>query len=1051
MTQPVPNEVVTAADVPRGLLYVADPTTGDIKAVPREDAKTLVLARGWFPVDENTGERLRTEEWLRDESTALEGLGYGAAQGLTGGLINLAVEPGSPEALALRGIAEGSPAATVAGEVAGTVAPFVGPLKAARLGTFPGLADEAGQILTRGIAGETPGFLRQVGARAAGLGLEGGAYGVASEVARAHIDDSPLTAEKLGFGFMAGALPGAIIGVPLGAAEGAIKGLGRRYATRGALTRDEVIAPGATEADARLIAERDFGASAPGMLESFQAANAKNPLVTSDLLALSKDSGPVGRQARRELFQEGPMLRAEAEEATAKAFDDLADMEAVGIGEWSGRLKKEHAQRLIPESMVSDADVDEALMRASNSGAYNLPTQVNRAPEIERVTRSVIDTLGDNPEAAGALKAALGIASDDTLERMVRKGLIANDNDVVGHVGTYLKKVPAGLRKGGPANDVVLPANDVIPSPMGKLPAAGVANDVVANDVGLGLQQLDGVGAAANDVRPRRWAWQKESLNKLDQFGEELEALENQPRGYTGTKNKEIRDMRGLLNGVRDRVIDGKRWQAATELDYLKKRLGKVASKKEYLGAGDDFLAMSRRWYEDVRQNLEDPRLWGSEFSGLQRQMNALLHKRLSRADRFWDTYFSDSGTPDPRNPWANLKRADRAKLNAAVSKFNAPEHDVDFRMVVEHVKEARELNKLMGEYFKTDRIEAANLKKWQGAADEAEKQLTRAKHFAMRIEQGKALLGDVGVGSGWPLRMAATYAFGGPAGLVAGELASNLLNPGKALYARSVLERALRTSEGRIARGVAAILSGKKFQLPAGPGTAIAAKAVTSLLSEKNPERRAKAYNQTLEDLADATLPGRAEAAMDGLKPAGLFVPKAATAAAESYRRAAQVVLQMAPVRPTVGPFGDAELPYISDTELQTWEDVYRGALDPIGVLEAVEDGELSMEMVDAADQAAPALMTHIRSLIVETVSEHGEAVSYETKVQLSTLFKMPLDPTMTSEYVTAMQLLHRSRFQDGMGPRSRRTFDETGVNDGYEQSTMSNADRLEKEDVIR
>ncbi len=1051
MTQPVPDEFTTAADVPRGLLYVADPTTGKIKAVPREDAKTLVLAQGWFPIDEKTGERLRTEEWLRDESTALEGLGYGAAKGLTGGLIDLAVEPGSPEALALKGVAEGSPIATGVGEVAGTIAPFVGPLKGARLGTFPGLADEAGQILTRGIAGETPGFLRQVGARSMGLGLEGGAYGTAHEVARAHVDDSPLTAEKLAYGFMAGALPGAIIGVPFGAAEGVVNSLGRRYATRGLKAREEIGAPGVTEDDVRRIGEREFGNTPePGFLHNVQAAINKDPLATPDLHALADAPGEVGLQARRELFQEGPMLRAQAEERAAKAFDDLADMEAVGLGEWTGRLKREHAQRLIPDD-VAPADVDEALMRASNSGEYNLPSQRNRAPDIERVVRSVVDTLPENPEAAGALKAALGVASDDTLERMVRKGIIANDNDVVGHVGVYLKKVPSGLRKSGPANDVGLPANDVKPAKLGKLPATGIANDVVANDVGLGLQRLDDIGAAANDIRPRRWAWQKETLSTLNKFGEELEALENVPRGYTGTKNKEIRDMRGLLSGVRDKVDGGKRWEAATEMDYLKKRLGKIASQKEYLGAGDDFLGMTRRWYEDVRQNLQDPRLWGTEFSGLQTQMNALLHKRLARADRFWDTYFSDAGTPDPRNPWANLKRADRAKLNAAVSKFNAPEHDINYRMVVEHVKEARELNRLMGEHFKTDRIEAANLKKWDDAAGEAMTQLDLAKKYALRVEQGKALLGGGESALGWQGRAAAGYVLGGPLGLGASLLANTVLSPGKRLYARSVLERVLRTSEGRIARGVAAVVSGKRMKLPAGPGVGLAAVAVTSLLAEKDPEKRAKAYNATLGELADATLPGRVEAGMDGIKPSGEFVPKATQAAADSYRRAVSVVLAKAPVRPTVGLFGDTELPYVSDTELQEWEDVYRGALDPIGVLEAAEEGELSQEMVDAADAAAPALMTHIRSLIVEAVGGRGDEVSYETKVQLSTLFQIPLDPTMSHSYVTAMQLLHRSRFQDGMGPRSRRTFDETGLNDGYDESTMSQADKLEKEDAVR
>lgn len=1157
---PGPRSFTSATDEPRGLIYVADPTTGKIKAVPREDARQLVFAGGWKPVDEHTGEELRTDEWLKEQSGPVEAFAYGAAKGVTGGLVDLAVPTGSDEARALRGIQEGSPIASGLGEVAGTVAPFVGPLKAARLATIPGLADEAGQLLTRAVAGETPGFLEQVGARAMGLGLEGGAYGVTNELAQSHVDDTPLTAEKMAFGFMAGALPGAILGVPLGVAEGAINGLGRRFAHRGAFTREEVIAPGTSDLDARLIGERDHGMSSPGMLEEFQAAHAKDPLLTPDLYALAKDKGPVGEQARRELFQEGPMLLADAEGKTAKAFDDLADMEAAGLGEWSGRIKREHAERLIPEGLVSDADVEEAVLRASKSGEPGLITESPRAPDIDNVVKSVMDTVHLDDGATGALKASLGAADDDALRSLITRGLITNDNDIAAQISKYLKRVPSGLRKAGPANvnaltheeglaglshelgandNAVRVANDDGTMGLGHVetgprqdfatidaakfdgmrgesleaakselaanpgaaeswasgkhpPTIEVDGDTgapthrnvtdgrhrirAAQEAGLEsmpvrVRRLDAdgnvtesterialgkarqprVAGAANDNRAE-WAWRREALRQLDTFGEELERVDATPRGYTGTKNKELRDMRGLLSGVRDKVASGKRWQAATELDYLKKRLGKIASKKEFLGAGDDFMAMSRRWYEDVRQNLQNPRYWGSDFSTLQEQMNGLLHKRLSRSGRFWDTYFSDAGVPDPRNPWANLKRADRAKLHSAVSKFNTPEHDLEFQMANEHIREARELNDLMGKYFKTDRLESQQLKAWGAAVDSAETNLKRAKHFATRIEQGKALLGGGGAAvGGVPVRAAAGYLLGGPAGLAAGLVAGHLMNPGKALYARSVLERVLRTSEGRIARGVTTLLTGKKFKMPAGPFTGLAATGLTSLLSERHPERRAKAYQQTLEELADGVAPGRTEMAMDGLRPAHLFVPKAGAGAAEAYRHAIQVVLQRAPALPTLGPFGDSEPAYISDAELQDWEDVYRGALDPIGVLEAAHDGELSQEMVDAADESAPALMAHIRSVIIDTVTSSDVEVSYETKVQLSTLFKMPLDPTMTPEYIGAMQLLHRSRFQDGMGPKSRRSFGETGVNQGYEKGTMSNADRLEREDTIR
>jgi hypothetical protein len=438
----------------------------------------------------------------------------------------------------------------------------------------------------------------------------------------------------------------------------------------------------------------------------------------------------------------------------------------------------------------------------------------------------------------------------------------------------------------------------------------------------------------------------------------------------------------------------------------------------------------------------------------MQQQFNSLIHKRLSRSDRFWDVFFSDAGRPDPRNPWTNLKRADVAKIKSAVGKFNAPEHDLEFQMVKEHVKEARQLNELMGQYFKTDRIGQGQLAAWNKAVDSADEAITRAKYFAMRQEQGKALAGgSVLSGPVGSARALAGYMLGGPAGAIAGMALNSAMNPGAMIHARAVLERTLRASEGRIARGVTKLLTGKggKAKLPSIGATALGSKAVVSLFSETDPEKRARAYNATLSELADAVVPGRAEAAMAGLAPVGQFVPGAQKLAAERYRMAAAAVLQAAPVRPYLGPFGDEELAYPSDEEIQAFEDSYRGALDPLGVLEAAADGELSAEMVDAADQAAPELMNHIRGVIMQVVAEEGSKVGYDAKVQLSVLFKMPLDPTMAPEYINAVQTMHRARFQEGMGPRSRRTFDETGLNDGYEKDTMSHADRLEREETIR
>lgn len=975
------HKLVTTSDTGTGLLRVKDPATGEIISMPREDARMRVFRDGWLPVDKQTGEDILSAELNREASGPVEALGYGAAKGLTGGLIDLLVPTGSHAARALRGVEEGSPIANVAGEVGGTLLPFTRALGAAKLATLPGLAEEAGARVTGAIAGESA--LGRIGARAAGMGLEGSAYGVTGEIRRSHIDDTPLTADKIGFGFLAGALPGALLGVPVGAAEGALNSLGRRFALRGGLARENVLRPGVSDADANLIRQRDFGGpDQPGLMEVWQSGI--HPEIAPDQFQLLNDSGPVGQQIRNEAFFSGEKLKNDAVAEAASSFDMLRDADSEMIGNWAGRMKREWVKKLVP-SGASPTDIDHMILSAMGA-----PTEVvegvTRAPEIENVAKIVSRAVRKDPEAASELLATLG-TSPERVQSSVIDGLVARDNATAAAVGKYLKET------GAPE---------------------------------LGAQ-----------------TWRTEALRQIDSFGEELERFEVGHRGYTGAKGGKMKELRGLLAGVREEVSAGTRGEVAAELDWLKKRLGKMAKPDEYLGVEDDLVRSIRRWHEDVRLNLENPHHWGEDFALMQQNINSLLHKRLSRADGYWNTFFSDAGVPDPKNPWANLKRADQVKIGSAISKFNDPAHDAEFQLTMQHIKEGRDMTGMLRQYFHGDE---SMLSGWEKAADSAEDAIKRAKVLASRVEQGKALTGGGIAGQG-TARHVAGYLLGGPAGAAASVAAGALLNPGRIIYARALLERLLRNTEGRIARGVAGLLTAGPKRSIRGPGTALAATAITSLLQTKSPEKRAKEYHATLGELADATRPGRMEEALTRLTPASHFVPNAIGLAAQRYRNAAQVVLSRAPALPKINFLGDEDLPYVSDDALDKWEQTYRGALDPIGVLEAAQSGELTSEMVSAADEAAPELMAHIREVIVGAVADSGEKVSYDRKVQLSILFKMPLDPTMTPDYIGAMQTLHRARFQEGMAPQSRRTFDETGVNEDY----RSKSDQLEKEEVPR
>lgn len=1160
---PPEPEIQTAYDKDTGRVYIRNRNGGIEKRDPK-DAEIL-LARGEAePVTFEDAVDYNRMERLEEKAGTGEAVAYGAAKGLSAGLFDLIVDPKSPEAEVYRSIAQAHPVADLGGEVAGTLMPFAGPLKGMRLATAPGLFDAAGQLVTRAAAPEAAGAMRTIGGRALGLGLEGGLYGTAQQVRQSHIEDTPLTAEKLGFGFLAGALPGAVLGVPIGGIEAVAKGLGGRYAAKGKKLRDSVTKPGVSEEDFLAINERELGA--PGLIDRVQAERLG---IDPRLMKVAKDPGEIGANWRREAGPEGEQMRHAAEADVEQAFNHMADAEDAAIAEWSGRLKREHVERMVPEERFSDVDVEEILARTMDRGddavtrggaAYqgNVANDVTR--NIEIVSETVESLAKTNPEAATALKNSLA-TTDDGLREAVRASLEAQDNGSAEAIAKFLKsarkegknrfdfnlwtrlnqsknatpeqvaawqdeltglqarlelepgnyglqervstlraQIDAASSNGvedlvgiltregaspegegvithfanreferlrGNAAPRAADAADAATAAPGRAEAAtaatrkpvaatpemetveGVtrARSLAPTADPLPTANFDGVRLPAAKpepppIPPRGQApWRREVSQELDKILNELDDLKRVPHGVFPAKAKHLSDLDELLTNVRMKVAKGKRWEAAIEIDYLKKRVGKMAAAKEWPSIDDPLLGRLRDWHERLRSNLENGRIWGQEFTDMQRDMNALVHKRIRRADVFWDTLFSKAGTDAPGNPWAGLTRADRAKIRAMIGRSLNPENARELQGVLDHVREGKQLVALMKRYFKTERVEGPQLKAWELASDQAETSINRAVELARRQEQWKQITGGPGLGvANASARGLAGYFLGGPLGAAAGIAVGGLLNPGAMVRNRAVLERVARGTESRIAQGVAGLVSGKKtLKVPKGGVVGL-----PTLFWEGHPDRRAVEYVATLDDLAAALEPGRVEAMLAPIGGVAAFVPNAVSAAAEAYRKAIRVVLAKAPARPTLSPFGDKELPYLSDSELEDWEDTFRGALDPIGVLEAALEGSLTPAMVDAADEAAPALMDQIRQLAIAAIAEKGNAIEYDRKVQVSVLLKVPLDATMTPDYIQTIQLVHRSMFQQGIGTRSRRTFDETGVNGQY----ASKGDKLEAQE---
>ena len=135
------------------------------------------------------------------------------------------------------------------------------------------------------------------------------------------------------------------------------------------------------------------------------------------------------------------------------------------------------------------------------------------------------------------------------------------------------------------------------------------------------------------------------------------------------------------------------------------------------------------------------------------------------------------------------------------------------------------------------------------------------------------------------------------------------------------------------------------------------------------------------------------------------------------------------------------------SNLELKKFSRYMRAAEDPTTALEDLKQGRLSQEAAETLRVVYPSMFANIQTQLLEHVDELRSSLSYKERVQLSRLFGVAVDESMTPEFVAAMQAGYSGDSQDmqsvmNMGavsqsPVNARNFTPPG-------SALSTADKL-------
>ncbi len=904
MTEPAEQDLTApiASGGHDGQVYVHNPLTGEVKLVDPGEASTLVYSHGFQPLSKDDAIKTDSDQILKESITPVDSITQGLGRGLSAGITDL-LPRSAGEERERAATDQAFPWLTQISEGAGFLAPF---------GLSAGLG-AIGEGVTGALrGGEEMGLLGRAATRAAGMGTEGAAYGGIGAAREAKTEDTPLTAQKLLSGMFGGGIIGGALGAGTGALEGSGSILRGMFKDSSA-AREELNAPGLRDSDVASILDRAGIPHQPGALDQLQAMLYNDPNITPEFMAAMKASPgirddvmlaahPARAKAEAEFASalndlhegnqealrgwSGRLKREQAENWIGPDREHVSD---------SGNLVEMLGMLDVPGRFNLAQDIVEAVERAgkANPEAFNELINSVSARNGEEALKNVDRALlHGNKDVLDHLFSSR-LLNDENIAKLkmpepelrVNVDAVAKSSGMRKESFDYLRANPKEANRLGPPRIDVWPdagpvvgdgrhrmtiafergersidANVVHYDGEGNVISEGVKTVRLIHEPGAPAVSIGSTNAAEAQGKLRSLlrlpekeiepAWKSAALDYVDKHIENLAELSAQPKGYLASEGiGDLRKMEGLLKGARESIMAGDRANAFSELDFVKKRVGAVRG-GGYIATGEGVRNVAQGMHEEARALLENPELWGQKAASAQKEMNALLHQRLTRDGDFYKAFYSGAGMPDPKNPWVEKMVADPAKIKDVMNRVVNPENSLELGIFKKHIAESEQLADIMKRFYSLDDGQKGVVDAMSKSSKVADSAMDNAMHYNLRINQGKILSQVAHGGARGAFGSVAAYALGGPLGLAGATVGRALMNPGRLWRMQAIVERMLGSHGGRVADGLAGIVG------RAGGAVASATKgsvrAVGSLgLLAQDVMTRQQAYGSTLQDLA--------------------------------------------------------------------------------------------------------------------------------------------------------------------------------------------------------
>lgn len=517
------------------------------------------------------------------------------------------------------------------------------------------------------------------------------------------------------------------------------------------------------------------------------------------------------------------------------------------------------------------------------------------------------------------------------------------------------------------------------------------------------------IAGAVEGVAPEVAA--KSANDAVDRTYLELYRMAEDPDTFGGASalKNALKVTKNVQNKLAEAVEAGDVGEMYGLVDDLKKGIGKYSKgAANQFSSTDELASMQIKaraakyldLYNGLRDSLEDEQTWG-EMGAKQKSINAAFSQQLDAASRFNRALTTVVGR-DEANPFRAAVGVDPAKADSYIRNLTNPNQDLTHKAVLDYVDGSKRLAESMRDAFDLPPQKVAQVEAIGDAADAFRSTLddtTRRLQTVNQFQQLKEQTGGHAVGLGLLMGHAAHGLPGGLAGLAAGKVASLFTRPADTIHQLAVIEKMVRTSDNRIARAIRAFGRGE-------------ARSAGAPALETFPRRAARIERMSSDMASTSTRVGASVANLRRTAPRMADALTASALAGVTFLKS-----KLPPARPgdPLDPMAKPPLPTPAQrASFLRYDEAVR---NPLGVVENLRDGRLSLEGVETLKTVYPSLYDRVRQHAFDAMQDgHLSDLSSQQRLGMSIMLDLPT-PELAPDYVMQRQAAYAQAF-GGLGP---------------------------------